>query len=298
MVTSGTACRNNTANRPATLEYTDALGRSVQIPVNPARIISLAPSVTETIFAAGASDLLVAVSAVDNFPPEVDSLPGITVYPSVDYEQIIAARPDIVFASTDVQGPDIADRLTDLDISVFYLDGSSLSGIFDNVRTVGDITKRSEKASMQADLLVSSVEQMKSLTTSDTRPPRVLVLVGDQELYSFGSGSYINEMVRAAGGISISEDVSMEAPVLSDEFVLNEQPDIILLALGAEYDSSSLLKNHPSWDILPAVENDQIYSLDPDLLLRPGPRVVDGILRLATIISPESFINSTGSTSD
>lgn len=292
------ACGTKDTEGNDSLEYTDALGRIVEIESFPERLVSLAPSVTETIFAAGASDLLVAVSAVDNYPAEVDSLPKITVYPVVDYEQLLAIHPDVVFASTDVQGPDIADRLSSLGIAIFYLDGSSLDGIFNNVRLVGKIAGRQEKADTQADLLSASVRQMTSLANAAARPPRVLVLVGDRELYSFGQGSYINEMVRAAGGLSISEDVAMQAPVLSDEFVLTEQPEIIILAQGEDYDANKLLQHHPSWSVLPAARDGRIYSLDADLLLRPGPRVVDGILKMATVISPEVFQHPETSSSD
>ncbi len=289
---SASSCRDSSRQSQRN-DVEDALGRLVSVPLSPQRIVSLAPSATETIFAAGAHVQLVAVSAVDNYPPDVDSLAKITVFPAVDYERLVALQPDLVFASTDVQGPDLADRLSDFGIPVFFLDGSTLDDIFNNVRLVGSLAQTNEKADAHADLLVSSVEQMRQLVSeSGGDSSKVLVLVGDRELYSFGGDSYINEMVAIAGGKSISAEVDMEAPVLSDEFVLAEQPDVIILAQGDDYDPGRLLENHPSWRVLPAVEHGRVFSMDPDLLLRPGPRVVDGILQMTLFISPELFSTS------
>ncbi|NND70441.1 MAG: cobalamin-binding protein [Rhodothermales bacterium] len=269
--------------------FTDALGRSVIIPDSVRRIVSLAPSATETLFAAGAGGKLVGVTTSDDYPREIDAVPRVTAFPAVDYERIVSLQPDLILTSSDVNGPDIGDRMSEFAVPVFYLGSENLENIFDNVRVVGTLTGTASQAETQARLLAQSVVQIGTMTSSNTpgATPKVLVLIGIDELYSFGHGSYVHEMIRYAGGRSITEDIPMAAPVLSEEFVLAQQPDVVVVAMGPDFSMDDLIDSHPSWTELPAVANDRVYSIDPDLILRPGPRVVDGVLFLATWISPE-----------
>jgi ABC-type Fe3+-hydroxamate transport system substrate-binding protein len=117
----------------------------------------------------------------------------------------------------------------------------------------------------------------------------VLVLIGDDTLYSFGDGSYVHNLVELAGGRSITASIDTKAPTLSEEYVLKEKPDVIVGAWGSDYDSDRLLKLHPTWDVVPAVQNGRVYSLPSSLLLRPGPRLVQGARRMAAYLHPDRF---------
>jgi iron complex transport system substrate-binding protein len=108
-------------------------------------------------------------------------------------------------------------------------------------------------------------------------------------LYSFGSESYMHALIELAGGRSATGEMDAVRPVLTDEFVLTTRPDVIIGAFGEDYDPARLLELHPTWDIVPAVRNQRIYSLDPDLALRPTPRLLDGIRRMATFLHPDLF---------
>ncbi len=172
------------------------------------------------------------------------------------------------------------------------LGSSTLGDVFDNIRTVGMLAGTSKAANSQAGLLEQSVLQISEMASAaSSKNVNVLVLIGIDELYSFGNGSYVNEMIRSAGGVSITEDIPMAAPVLSEEFVLAQQPEVIIVAMGPDFETSKLLAAHPTWTALSAVRNDNVFSIDPDLLLRPGPRTVDGVLFLASWITPD-FLTS------
>jgi ABC-type Fe3+-hydroxamate transport system substrate-binding protein len=119
--------------------------------------------------------------------------------------------------------------------------------------------------------------------------PRVLVLIGDETLYSFGKGSYVHELVRLAGGRSITSTIETSAPTLSEGYVLTEKPDVIIGTWGPDYDPSTLLDLHPTWDVVPALQNGRVYSLPSSLLLRPGPRLVQGAQRMAARLHPDRF---------
>ena len=286
-------CNNNASNRSPAL-FTDALGRSVAIPDTVQRVVSLAPSATETLFAAGAGEKIAGVTTADDFPPEINALPKVTALPAIDYEKILSLQPDLIIASADINGPDIAERMAEFSTPVFYLGSETLDDVFDNIRVVGTLVGTAARAENQARLLEQSVAQIGSMVSeaSGQTAPGVLVLIGTGELYSFGNGSYVHEMVQHAGGVSITADIPMAAPVLSEEFVLAKQPDVIVVAQGEDFSTDDLLKAHPTWKDLPAVINGNVFSIDPDYILRPGPRVVDGVLFLATWISPEIVSNT------
>ena len=128
--------------------------------------------------------------------------------------------------------------------------------------------------------------------------PFELFLIGDDTLYAFGDESYVHDLIALAGGRSATEAIGTNAPILSDEFVLTTKPDVIFGAFGEDYDPARLLALHPTWDIVPAVVNGRVYSLDPSLILRPGPRLVEGAQQMAIKLHPALFPPSDTSSSD
>jgi ABC-type Fe3+-hydroxamate transport system substrate-binding protein len=117
----------------------------------------------------------------------------------------------------------------------------------------------------------------------------VLLLVGDETLYAFGRESYASELVRLAGGQNLTDAYPGAASQPSDEAVLEMAPEVVLVLAGPDYDPAELLENHPTFFSLPAVQNGRVYGIDPDLVSRPGPRLVEGLERLARLLHPEAF---------
>ncbi len=284
---------NGAAGSEAPRRFTDDLGRNVAVTgVN--RIVSLAPNLTEIAFAAGAGSKVVAVGKSDDFPPAVDSLPHVGVLP-VDVEAIVAQQPDLVIATTQVNSPRDADAFGAVDLPAYYFAFPTLQSVFDGIRRMGELAGTAAVARDSAATLEAQFSQLTSRTDSvlssltpdgpdSLARPTVLVLAGSDVLYSFGNGSYVHTMVEAAGGRSLTQSIENAAPTLSEEFVLNARPTVIVGAFDTDNPVEVLLQHHPSFDLLPAVENGRVFSIDSDLLFRPGPRIVQGTERLAAVL--------------
>jgi ABC-type Fe3+-hydroxamate transport system substrate-binding protein len=277
----------------------DDLDRTVQLRRPVERAVSLAPNLTELVYAAGAGSTLTAVTTADDYPPPVDTLPNVSALP-VDFEAIAAQNPDLVLATDQVNAPGDTDTFESLDIPIYFFSFESLTDVFDGIRTMGILLGTQAAARDSAQALEQQAAALRARTgsVSAAERPRVLVLIGDDTLYSFGEGSYIHTLVAMAGGRSITDTLATEAPTLSEEYVLTQKPDVIVGAWGADYDPDRLLELHPTWDIVPALENDRVYSLPSDLLLRPGPRLLEGARRMAEALHPSLFDTSAAPSSE
>ena len=119
----------------------------------------------------------------------------------------------------------------------------------------------------------------------------MLFLISKERLFGFGSGSYVHTMIHAAGGNSISADMDVSAPVFSEEYVIEKAPDVIIGAFPEGTTARDLLAQYPAWSSVPAVRENRVYTIDPDIVLRPGPRVVEGAYRMALLVHPSLFEN-------
>lgn len=272
----------------------DDLDRTVSLDRPIERVVSLAPNVTELVYAAGAGSSLVAVTSADDYPPAVDSLPQVSAMP-VDFEAVTAHEPDLILATDQINAPGDTDTFEALDLPIYFFSFASLDDILDGIRTAGRLLGTEAAAADSAEALRQQMEALQAQTDSipDKERPRVLVLVGDETLYSFGSGSYVHTLVELAGGRSITANLDTQAPTLSEEYVLTEKPDVIIGAWGDDYDPARLLELHPTWDVVPAVRDGRVYSLPPELLVRPAPRVIEGARRMAHLLHPNRMPNPT-----
>ena len=280
------SCSNDPAPSDDIVTVIDDLGRTMDIKRHPERIVTMAPNLTELVFAAGAGHLLVGIGLADDYPPEVESIPRFSTLPP-DFESIATFAPDLIFATDHVNNPRDAEMLEALGFPTFFMTFGQLSDIADNIRKIGTLLGTTSSADAVADSLDRSFEHIATSTRSRAVRPQVLVLIGDDVLYSFGRESYVHEMVDIAGGISVTARIDAEAPVLNEEFVLASKPDVIIGTLGASYESELLLAYHPTWDVIPAVRDLRVYGVDPDYILRPGPRLLEGTYRLAALFHPD-----------
>lgn len=269
-----------------TIAVEDDLGRVIRLERTPQRIVSLAPSVTELVYAVGAQARLVGVTTADDYPPEVQSLARFSALP-MDFEAVLALDPDLVLASDQVNSPNDAATLAAVDVPVFFVSITQLEDIFRVIRDLGTLFYTEHIADAYADSLFHMLDQLRLQTRQLTHRPSTLFLISEMTLYSFGQDSYIHELIDIAGGRSITADMTMRAPVLTDEFVLSQQPAIIVGTFGADFEPSDLLEYHPAWDALSALASGQVYALDASYFLRPGPRLVDGAWQLALKLHPE-----------
>lgn len=263
--------------------YRDDLGRDVTLNRPVDRVVTFAPSLTEMVFAVGAGDRLVGVGIPDNFPPAIRNLPRFSTYP-LDFEAIIALNPDLAVATDQVNSPRDAETLAALDIPTYFLTFGSLNDVLDGMLQLGELLGTRSAAEDTVDSLRRELEHLKSRAKARATRPDVLVLIGQETLFSFGSESYVHEMIEAAGGRSVTGTLEARAPVLSEEFVLRQQPDVIIGAWRNDITANHLLEFHPEWHVLPAVRHGRIYGIDPDLLQRPGPRLIAGIREISRVL--------------
>jgi iron complex transport system substrate-binding protein len=271
---------------------TDDLGRSIGVPMPALRVATLAPNLTEIVYSVGAGDRLVGAGAPDNHPRAVDTLPRYSTYP-VDFEALAALQPDLVLATTQINTPRTAETLEAIGIPTYFLSFSGLDDVFDGMETVGHLLGTAVAARAAVDSLREQAAELRRITARVEEPPSVLFLIGPETLYSFGGPSYIHEVIELAGGRSITQDLPAAAPVLSEEYVLSEGPDVIVGPWSSETGTSDLLENHPTWGVVPAVRDGRVYGVEADLVARPGPRLVAGARALAKHLHPALFAAAT-----
>jgi cobalamin transport system substrate-binding protein len=267
-------------------EYKDELGRTVRIGSTPRRIVSLAPSVTETLFALGLGSRVVGVTTFCDYPPEALAIEkiGDTMRPSV--EKIVALKPDLVIASTASQLEEYVKRLDELGIPVYVSSPRDLDGVLDSILRVSEVAGVPARGRSLTDQLRGRIERVQS-RVAGRRKPRVLILLGTSPLITAGGSSFINDLVARAGGESITAGQRAEYPQYSLEAAVAGQPEAILLQAAEADLPAPLLKT-------PAVRDGRVFRLDDALLLRPGPRIVDALEQLAAKLHPEAFAVQAG----
>jgi len=297
-------------NKPSEKIYTktlfDVLGRKVTINGVPKRVVSLAPSITEILFKLGLGDHVVGVDKYSDYPPEVPKLikegviKVIGGYWNPDLEKIIDLNPDLVIAD---MGADYKylSKFEELNLNVLYVKGgkaSNLNDIYHDILLIGEAFNVTNKAYELVSSIKSEVSQIReTLVKSNASNRKVLVLLGPPTygLWTGGSGTYINELIKICGGINIASKYYGWIRISKEE-VLSSNPDIIIVATMATKSSAKKIIEEltsPEAGLnVTAVREKNIYVLINDadsLLCRPGPRVVDAIKMLASIIHPEIF---------
>jgi iron complex transport system substrate-binding protein len=272
---------------PFPVTVRDDLGRTVTVTRRPARIVSLAPALTETVFAVGAGTRLVAVTTMDTFPPEVKQLPTIGGFApeTISLEAILAQKPDLVLAGGQFQRP-VVEAVARLGTAAVTIDPSSLTEAEEAIVLVGRLTGQEAKA----DAVVADFRrrreavrrQAAGIPQADRR--RVLYVLWDEPLQTAGPGTFVGQMIEEAGGVNVIRDVAVQYPSVSDETVLARNPDLILAPDHGGAGLRDRLVGRPGWDRLAAARAGRIVTIHADLLNIPGPRLIDGLERLAALL--------------
>jgi len=275
----------------------DYRGRDVEISQKPVRIISLLPSHTETLFALGAGSQMVGCTQNCNYPAETKNLKKVAISNpgSVSLEALVALKPDLVLLGGNYQQR-LADQLTKLKIPVLSLESQSVAEIESSMRSIAQSTGHAE---LGAELIGKMKQEIKALQAR-VKPyqkqsrPRVFYQVWDQPLMTAGPTSYIGALIGLIGGDNIFDDVEIAYPQVSEETLILRNPDVILLPQmnGSESDpAESLLRlsKRPGWKQMNAVKNKRVYLIEDDLISRPGPRVVQGLQKIAQALYPEAY---------
>lgn len=275
------ACTSRAPDTSGLREITDEIGRTVLVRPEPQRIVSLAPSITEALFALGLGDRVVGVTSYCDYPPEAAAKDkvGDTLRPSI--ERIIALKTDLVIASRASQLQQFVRNLDEVRIPVYVSDPRGVDGAIESIARLGELTGATLRARELTASLRARVEAVHSRVSGAERLP-VLCILGSAPLITIGAGSFITDLINQAGGRSITEDVSGDYPQYSLETVIAKRPEVIFLQTG-EPDLPARLKETP------AGRDGRVFQLDDNLLMRPGPRIVDGLEQMARKLHPEAF---------
>lgn len=268
---------------------TDEAGRSVEVPLSAKRIISLAPSITEILFALGLRQEIIGVTNFCDYPEEVTTKPRIGGFVNPDIEKIVSLKPDLVIATADGNRWDTIERLSTLGFSIYTVDPKSFDGVIRTIRNIGEIIGKGEVARALIRRMMKKKEKVVTLTRSLPRPA-VFFQVGDAPVITVGKGTLANDLIRLARGRSISENEPLSYPLYSIETILSKAPEIIIFSsMDNRKSYSDLIRRWQTWKSIPAVKSNSIYVIDSNLVDRPAPRVVEGLEALARMVHPEVF---------
>jgi iron complex transport system substrate-binding protein len=268
--------------------FVDGLDRSIVLDGPAKRVVSLAPSNTEILFAVGAGAQTVGRDEFSDYPPEAKQLPSVGgSMGQYSTEAIVALKPDLVLAA-EINSPEFVKQLEDLGLTVFYLKNPrTLEEMYANLVMVGGLTGKnagplveSLKKRVQAvdDKIMSLSARVSVFYEIDATDP--------SKPYTYGPGSFGDLLIARAGGYNIAHELSDPYPQMSLEQIVVANPSFILLGDSMWGTTPEDVKARPGWESIYAVQSGQILPIDDNLISRPGPRLVDGLEQLAELLRP------------
>lgn len=269
--------------------YMDEMGRRVDIPSDPKRIVSLAPSITETLYSLNLGKRIVGVTEFSSYPDEAKRKPNVGSYINLNIEKIISLKPDLIIAIADGNKKESVDTLGRLGYSVYAINPRCVKDIFQTIDNIGKITGCIDRASRLIKELKSRVNYIETRIKGIERP-KVFFQIGINPVVTVGKDTFHNDLIKMAGGLSISGNEKAKYPRYSMEEILIKEPDIIIISSmyrGGDFDRNK--REWMKWKSIPAVKNGRIYIIDSDLVDHPSPRIIDGLEELARLIHPELF---------
>jgi iron complex transport system substrate-binding protein len=276
----------STAVSPITV--TDQLGRTVTVKARPQRIVSLAPSNTEIVYALGLADRLVARTDYDNYPPEVKDKPSIGGFSDPNIEQVVAMAPDLVLAAS-IHENRVISQLEATGLTIVALDPKTIDEVLDAITLVGKVTGAEEEA---AALTAGMRQRLTAVTVKagvSSYLPGVFYVVWHDPLMIAGAGTFHDELIRRAGGVNLGHDLTGYADI-SLETVITANPQVMIAGVGMGTGEDLPLQYLHSESRLAdtdARKNGRVYPVDADIVNRYGPRIVDALEQFAGFIHPE-----------
>ncbi len=280
------------ASPPPPGNVVDGLGRTVNIEQIPQRIISLAPSNTEILFALGLGDRVVGVTEYCNYPEEAKAKPKVGGFSTVDIERVVYLEPDLILA-THIHSQTVIPALEELGLTVLALTPASLDELMSSITLVGKITGQDKIASKLVNDLGERTEAVANKTQDIAlnQRPRVLYLTWHDPLWTRGKDTLVDDIISKAGGQNIAYDLSGDKTI-DLETVLHRDPQVIIAAfnMGTGEDLPwQYVRTEPRLKTTEALLNNRVYKIDGDLIHRPSPRLVEALEQVAQFIHPELF---------
>jgi iron complex transport system substrate-binding protein len=275
------------------LTVTDVLGRHITIKTSPQRIVSLAPSITEQLFAVGAGARVVGVTIYDNYPPQVQQLERVGGYvaKSISVEKIISLRPDLVLSRGEIQ-KSVIEALERVGLAVVAIEPGDFDEVYATIVLIGRLTDRVQQATRVVAEMQQQVARIRERVATIPPAQRVTVFYKayDEPLMTAGPSTFIGRMIEMAGGMNIFAELQESYPQVSAEEVLRRNPTVILAPANSGLSlSPAQTIQRPGWRSIAAVKNHRIHLLDDDLVSRPGPRLAEALEAVTRALYPDRF---------
>jgi len=276
------------------IQLTDGLGRQIIVIIPVQRVVSLAPSNTEILFAIGAGPQIVGRDAFSDFPAEAANVNVVSGdFGELNTEVILAQKPDLVLASS-LTPPEQISALEDLGLGVFVLaDPTDFNGMYNNVLLTAKMTGHEQEAKVLIENLKMRVSAVEEKVTSIEKRPLVFYELDGTDPnapWTSGPGTFVDTLILMAGGENLGNSLTSAWAQISIEELIQRNPDIILLG-SAHWGGVTLeeVKARTGWDALDAIRNENLFAFDDNLVSRPGPRLVEGLETMAKLLHPELF---------
>jgi iron complex transport system substrate-binding protein len=267
----------------ASRTLTDEMGRTVSVPDHPHRVICLMPSVTDTVFALGAGDDVVGISDYTKYPAEALKKPSVgdLIKPSI--ETILSLHPDLVIGVQPAGPLESTEELERFGIPVFLISPHGIAGILHSVESIGQALNRTSQAEMLVASLQHRVDSVRE-RTKGLPAPRVFMPVWYDPIITIGKHAFTTEIIEAAGGRSVTDDLTTDWPHISMEVLLARAPEALVLVRGGKT-TLKILQDRPGWSSIPAVRNRRVYYVDGRIEF-PSPIAIDALEDLAKQFHP------------
>ncbi|HNX16997.1 MAG TPA: cobalamin-binding protein [Methanoregula sp.] len=272
---------------------TDDYGTTVIIHGEPQRIVSLAPTNTEILFALGLGDRVVGVTDYCNYPPEALTKPKIGGFSTVSVENVVAQKPDLVVASQG-NGAELVDHLKELNMTVIVTNPKNVDGILNDITFIGNAAGADENATARVASLAARINNTEKNASALVTHPKVAHIIWNEPIYGSGSGTFQDELITMAGGRDAFADKNGYATIGIEDFIAAD-PDVLIVNSGSgmggsENSIAQYFKNETRFSNVAAIKNHQVYVIDSSTVDRAGPRIVDALEIIA------GDIQSAGST--
>ena len=274
----------------SSMALTDGMGRQVKLNGPAMKIVSLAPSNTEILYAIGAGGQVIGRDDFSDYPAEAKALAAVGGnMGKFNLEQIAKLQPDLVLAAS-LNTPEQVKSLEDLKINVFVLPNpTTFDGLYANLATVGSLTGKSAQAATLVTSLKQRVQAVSDQAANAGGTPKVfyeLDATDPAKPWTAGPGSFITTLIQMAGGSNVGSTLSTDYAQISQEALISINPEVILLGDAAYNVSPAQVAKRPGWDVIAAVQDNKIYAFDDNLVSRPGPRLVDGLETIFKLLHP------------
>jgi len=271
--------------------FFDDLGRLVAINGTPQRIVSLSPSITETLFALGLGDKVVGVTDWCDFPPEALEKEKVGGYTTPDIEKIVALTPDLILVAHGTP-MEVINTMVGLGLTLFGIKTTDLDDLLNDIKRVGEITDKEVEAATLTSEMESRIQAVTNQTEELEERPRVFYIIWDDPLQTAGSGTFIHELIEKGGGANICGNIT-GYPIISIEEVIARNPEVIITSSWPGVYEWAM--NETTLNATDARQNNRVFVCDDNLAQRPGPRLVEGLEWFAYFIHPEIFEEPEGS---